>query len=1257
MSDTHERLESALWDSIERLRTFAEVTSEGVMVTENGKVIDANQQFAHMFGYEPSEVIGMDAGDFAVAETRKLVMQRNLSGYDKPYEAIHRRKDGSTFWVLISSKSIVYKERPVSITVIQDITERKQLEQQLTASLEHRARQVQTSTEIAQEIAVAPALDNLFRRVVNLVQQRFGYYHVHIYTLEQDYLVMQEGTGEPGSKMKAAGHKIALAAEQSLVARAARTGRPVLAPDVILTTNWLPNPLLPQTRSELSVPIKIGPEVLGVLDVQSELVGGLTTEDEILLVGLCGQIAVAIDYRRAEAEREQVRLALQESEDRQRLVLDSSPDPIVIYDTVGRVVYVNPEFTEMFGWTPDEVMGRRLDFVPDDKKPELQELLRRGLVNGKILPFETRRLTKSGQQLDVFISGAMFRDGEGNNVGSFVILRDISQRKRAEEALRESERRYRQLVESANSIILEWDTAGHITFLNRFGQNFFGYSEQEIVGRNVMGAIVPKTETSGRDLQQMIDDMCLHPERYEQNENENIKKDGERVWVSWANKALLEPEGKAVGVLSIGNDVTARRQAEEKLRQQNEYLAALHDTTLGLLSRLDLSNLLEALVMRAAQLLGTEHGYIYLVEPETIGTPDEVIERKVGVGIFKERIGSRLKPGQGISGKVWRTGRPLAVNDYDAWPGRSPNIELNLMRAVIAVPLTHSSGSDLARNEIVGVLGIAYDNQSQLTFDDEKVELLNRFGQLASIALDNARLFAAAQQAREAAETANTTKSVFLANMSHELRTPLNAIIGYSEMLMEDAEDLGQDDFVPDLQKIRGAGQHLLSVINDILDLSKIEAGKMELFLETFDVPALIDEVVSTVQPLVDKNKNTLVIQRADNLGDMYADLTKVRQGLFNLLSNASKFTEAGAITLNVTGEVVNEEEWLTFSVSDTGIGMTPEQIEGLFEAFSQAEASTARKYGGTGLGLTITKRFCEMMGGAISVESQAGVGSTFTIRLPAKVAGAKPEPLQPQKLQAQPAPDGISTVLVIDDDPSVHTLINKYLSDEGFRVVTAMGGEEGLQLARELRPDAITLDVLMPDLDGWAVLTILKADPQLAHIPVIMLTIVEDKDMGYMLGAIDHITKPIERNRLVAVLKKYQTQQQPSKVLVVEDNPETREMMCRTLEKEGWLVAEAENGRIALERVTESQPALILLDLMMPEMDGFEFVTQLRQNQAWRTIPIVVVTAKDLTAEDRIRLNSSVTKVLQKGAHSREDLLAQVQQLVAVGVRQRAIT
>ena len=501
--------------------------------------------------------------------------------------------------------------------------------------------------------------------------------------------------------------------------------------------------------------------------------------------------------------------------------------------------------------------------------------------------------------------------------------------------------------------------------------------------------------------------------------------------------------------------------------------------------------------------------------------------------------------------------------------------------------------------------------------------------------------------ARELADQANRAKSSFLANMSHELRTPMNAIIGYSEMLVDEAEELGQASFVSDLQKINAAGKHLLALINDILDLSKIEAGKMELMLETFSVATMVGEIVSTIQPLVEKNANTLNVTCADNAGMMHADLTRTRQVLFNLLSNSCKFTERGVVSLDVRRAPQPGGDQISFVVTDSGIGLTPEQLGRLFKEFSQADSSTTRKYGGTGLGLVISRRICQQMGGDISVSSDYGKGSIFTVRLPAVVVAHVPAAPVPVAVspRLESTTGAAGTLLVIDDDPVMCDLVTRIMGKQGFRVVSASNGEDGLRLANELRPDAIVLDLVMPGLDGWAVLARLKADPALAEIPVSIISVAEERNKAFAVGAADYLTKPVDRARLVSVLGKYQSEPKDGVVLIVEDDPSNRDVLKRMLEKEGRRVIEADNGRVALERISAQCPSLILLDLMMPEMDGFEFLSALRGREEWRTIPVVVVTAKDLTTEDRRRLDGSVAHVVQKGTLTPEQLLNELGQ------------
>jgi PAS domain S-box-containing protein len=523
------------------------------------------------------------------------------------------------------------------------------------------------------------------------------------------------------------------------------------------------------------------------------------------------------------------------------------------------------------------------------------------------------------------------------------------------------------------------------------------------------------------------------------------------------------------------------------------------------------------------------------------------------------------------------------------------------------------------------------------------------------------------EAARDTAEAANRAKSQFIANMSHELRTPLSAVIGYSEMLEEEVEELGQVQLLGDLKKINANARHLLSLISDVLDISKIEANRMTVFAETVAVDELVSGIASTVESLVARKDNRLVVEAGGRLGTMHTDAVKIRQCLFNLLGNAAKFTEGGQITLSVRREPAggdgaasgdeadaggdkadaaprDERDWLSFAVRDSGIGMTEEQVGRLFERFSQADESTTRQYGGTGLGLAITQGFARLLGGDVTVASEPGRGSVFTLRVPATYREAADAGGEAAEGAAEV--ETADCVLVVDDDPATRDLLTRFLHREGFAVRSAADGRSGLVLARALKPRVILLDVMMPQMDGWSVLAAIKAEPELAETPVVMISFVNEPSLAASLGAEDFLAKPVQWDALRLVMERFRGQSPGGHALVVDDDEISRGRLEAMLTRAGWSVATAENGRLGLESVERIVPSLILLDLVMPELDGFGFLKALREREEWRGIPVVVVTSKDLDAHDRERLRG-VERVVAKTGSELAALATQLRAIV----------
>lgn len=527
--------------------------------------------------------------------------------------------------------------------------------------------------------------------------------------------------------------------------------------------------------------------------------------------------------------------------------------------------------------------------------------------------------------------------------------------------------------------------------------------------------------------------------------------------------------------------------------------------------------------------------------------------------------------------------------------------------------------------------------------------------------------------AKEEAEAAVKAKSEFLANMSHEIRTPLNAILGYGEILQFEARKIQRPDFLEDLRAIELAGRHLLGLINEILEISKIQAGKMEVHSESFSLKQLIEDVTTTIRPLAQKKRNIVETKILNSPENMYSDSTRIRQILLNLLGNSCKFTENGKVVLSVAGKMVEGESWIHFTIADSGIGIDPEKIPELFEEFTQADNSATRKFGGTGLGLTISKRLAQLLGGDIQATSEPGKGSSFTLFLPqdsSKIRSVEKQVAQGWSEWAEKylAEDVLSRknsqkdrsdssllefeadqVLVIDDDVIVNNLIRKFLEREGYQVEIAQDGYEGFKMAEKMLPQIIILDVRIKGMSGWDFLTRLKEHPNLKNIPVVVLSDSDEEQRSRKAGVAEFLTKPLDWDYFVTILKKYKKTSRNFSILVVEDDAINREALRRMLGKDGWNVVEAFDGPSAFEKLNENDlPGLILLDIIIPGINGFEVVQRLRQNPLWRTIPIVIISAKELTLEERGRLQGDVERIFKKGDVTCNELLQTIRSIAS---------
>ncbi len=914
----------------------------------------------------------------------------------------------------------------------------------------------------------------------------------------------------------------------------------------------------------------------------------------LLLIG-----SIYLLVRRYLAASKHAERTLQESEARVRLLLDSAGEGVYGVDNAGLCTFCNPAGLQLLGLeSVDQILGQNVHHLfhhtrADGSSFPVEEcpIFRTFQTGVGTLGEEDLFWRADGLPLMVEYRAHPVRN-LGETVGAVVTFVDIAPRVHAETAMRLRDRALRAIAQGI-FITDPQDPGEPIIYVNAAFERLTGYSQAEVEGRNVDLLIGPDTDPAAVDELRS----ALRDRRGTKVELLCYRKDGTCFWDALTLAPVERPDGRVSHFVGVVTDVTARRRDEQRVRDSEGRLRLMIESVRDYaIFSIDLRGRVSSWNSGAERLFGFS-------DSEILGEPTDRLftleDRAAGISLLELL-------------QAEATGR----SEEERWHVRRDGTRFFASGLVTAV-----------RDEAGTLLG---------------------YTKVARDITESKRSEAELRSAKVAAEVANRAKSTFLANMSHELRTPLNAIIGYTEMLREDAEDRELDDLLPDLNRVHSAGKHLLGLINDVLDLSKIEAGRMELYLESFDLGAMIKDVVFTVEPLAEKEGDQIRLDLIDDLGVMHADLTKVRQCLLNLLSNAIKFTERGLIQVRARREAGDGGvDRVAIEVSDDGIGMTPEEQARLFRPFVQADASTTRKYGGTGLGLTITRRFCQMMGGDIAVRSEAGVGSTFTIRLPADGEG------RPGDQHATPRPSSgfvtpdATSILVVDDDPNVGELLVRVLSREGFRVDFARGGEAALAQARRARPDAITLDVAMPGMDGWSFLAALRADPDLEMVPVILVSFRDDRTLGYALGASGYLPRPIDRAAWATTLDPFRRDDGSPLALVVDDDPAARAQARQALEKLGWSVVETEDGPAASKVVEQTPPDLVLLDLARPIRDGFDFAAELRRRPEGGGVPILAMIPRDPPPEGRDRPEGKVESILRRSTGSRSDLLAEIRRVM----------
>ncbi|RJP48851.1 MAG: PAS domain S-box protein [Anaerolineaceae bacterium] len=1096
----------------------------------------------------------------------------------------------------------------------------KQVTDQLSLALEN-ARLFQETQKRAQELgtvnqvitAVAGSLDlnNTLQVIANSLVRLLSASRAGVALMNEDKttLTLAADASILGAETAYLGAPIKIS-ESLATQEALRTRRPFYIPDAQESryTRDIHEALRARgTKSLLIAPLITEDNVIGTIGLDFSEANRTISQDELqLLETIVYQTSTAIQKSRLFSR-------IEESETNLRALFSAMEDVVLVVNREGRYVQIAPTNPSLLVRPPEELLGKLMrEVLPAETADYFTSSIQKALDGSERVQIEYE--LPIGDQTLWFLANLTKMDEDK----VFWVARDITERRKAEEEIS----KFKLGIDNSADAVFTTDIDGVINYVNPAFEHIYGYAPEETLGNT------PRLLKSGlldEEYYSRLWNALLDKQTTFNEEIPNRAKDGNLVYVSEVNSPILDEKGDILGFLSVHHNITERKKAEETIRRRNEYLAATAEISRLITSTLDLNTIFARTVNLITERFSYYHAAIFIVEETGFNAVLKEGTGEAGAEM-KQREHSLPLGNKSIVGRVASEGVPVVVNDTEKSEKHKFNPLLPETRAEAAIPLRIGS-------RIIG----AIDVQAKVpnAFLEDEISILQSLADQVAVAIDNARSFELSQQAVMEMREADQMKSQFLANMSHELRTPLNSIIGFSRVILKGIDGPVTELMQQDLTAIYNSGQHLLGLINDILDSAKIEAGKMELAFDEVNIADLTANVLSTMSGLIKDKPVQMKRNVEENLPTVRADAIRVRQVMINLLSNAAKFTEEGDITVNVglqKGDGGKSE--VIVSVSDTGPGILEEDQEKLFQPFSQVDASPTRKTGGTGLGLSICRQLINMHGGRIWVESKVGHGTTFHFTLPL------------YRKESETGLESSKTILAIDDDSQVIGLYERYLQPQGYHVAPLTDPSRAVERAKLLKPFAITLDIMMPGIDGWSVLEALKSDSETRNIPVIVCSIIDDLEKGFSLGASDYLVKPIIEDDLVNALDHLNADGSIREVLVIDDNRDDLRLIGKMLNDDGrYKAILAEGGRSGWNIISSgSPPHAIVLDLFMPDMNGFDILEKLQTDKTLREIPVIVISGMEVTQEQRKQLEEFGRHLLTKGSFSEKELFTSIQ-------------